>query len=396
MAQYNGTTSVIVDKLYPLIAKQMDKNSRKVNSAIQKFFEKNSEQIYDTAPYDNIYYGKSDIDALFSALEITEQDVVDIMQDCFYWNIPYNPQAAKEPYVVVAICIIKYFAKKNSQKDSEKYGVYLAFSGKFYASIFSGVAFPKAPPSKYRAVMEYVVNNMLNNKFVLKEKGTMFGAVQSLVDTWLDFYWSDLKGKQLDEEIGKMIQQLRDRIKSFLMNIAKMYNKAYQEKLYLNYESQNESEEEFRLTDNDSVRATRYTESSVSYLTSHSVSLQICQKCRDQNITATELKALMESILLDKKNINEVYRVVNILICDFIRYYPDKQVGSVDFIAHSIKAKPNTKDKYILEMQDIIVKWLNDNSVNYRRRRRRASTDASYRRAVTLYIVLSICQVVNK
>ena len=47
MAQYNGTTSVIVDKLYPLIAKQMDKNSRKVNSAIQKFFEKNSEQIYD-------------------------------------------------------------------------------------------------------------------------------------------------------------------------------------------------------------------------------------------------------------------------------------------------------------------------------------------------------------
>jgi hypothetical protein len=75
-----------------------------------------------------------------------------------------------------------------------------------------------------------------------------------------------------------------------------------------------------------------------------------------------------------------------------MRYYPDKSVGSVDFIAHSIKPKPNTKDKYIIELQDIIIKWLTDNSVNYRRRRKRPATDASYRRSVTLYITLIICK----
>jgi hypothetical protein len=220
----------------------------------------------------------------------------------------------------------------------------------------------------------------------------MFAAVQALVQTWINFYKSDLKGKQTDEEIGKMIQQLRDRVKSFLMNIAKQYNKAYEEKLYLNYETQNETQEEFRLTDNDSLRATRYTEATVSYIMTHAVSLEICQKCKDENVSATEIKAIMEAICGNKSNINEIYRVVNILICDFMRYYPDKSVGSVDFIAHSIKPKPNTKDKYIIELQNIIIKWLTDNSVNYRRRRKRPATDASYRRSVTLYITLIICK----
>ena len=390
--KYNGDTTVIVDKLYPLVAKSMATNSNKVKQAVQKFFQENSEQIYDIAPFDNILYTKTDIDNLFKAIGITEEQVCDIMKDCFYWDIPYNPQAAKEPYVLVSICIMKYYLIQGKDKDAEMMGVYLAFSGKFYASIFAGVAFPKAPPSKYRAVMEYVVNNMLTNKFILKEKGTMFAAVQALVQTWINFYKSDLKGKQTDEEIGKMIQQLRDRVKSFLMNIAKQYNKAYEEKLYLNYETQNETQEEFRLTDNDSLRATRYTEATVSYIMTHAVSLEICQKCKDDNVSATEIKAIMEAICGNKSNINEIYRVVNILICDFMRYYPDKSVGSVDFIAHSIKPKPNTKDKYIIELQDIIIKWLTDNSVNYRRRRKRPATDASYRRSVTLYITLIICK----
>ena len=134
---------------------------------------------------------------------------------------------------------------------------------------------------------------------------------------------------------------------------------------------------------------------SVNYITTRSVDLEICQRCKDENITATELKSIMDSILGNKDNLDDIYRVINILIADFIRYYPDKEVGSVDFIAHSIKAKPNSKDKYILEMKDIITKWLMDNSVNYRRRRNRPATDASYRRAVLLYFTLTICKAVN-
>ena len=55
--------------------------------------------------------------------------------------------------------------------------IYLSFSGKFYPSIHYGL-FPKFPPSEYRHIMEYVVNNKLNNKYDLKREGSVFGPAE--------------------------------------------------------------------------------------------------------------------------------------------------------------------------------------------------------------------------
>ena len=391
MDKYSNTTSVIIDKLYPVIAKSLDKNLSKFKNNIFDFINDNSSQLYDVAPYDVIYFKQKDIDNIFKSLGITEQEVIEIMRDCFFWKIPYNPPAAKEPYVLVCMMAIRYCLIQKKKKEAELITIYLAFSGKFYASLFTGVVFTKVAPSKYKTVMDYVVNNMLTDKFSLRTQGNVFGAIKLLCVTWLDTYGNDLIGKIDDDEVGKMIQQLRDREKSFLMNIAKLYYSAYENKNYLNYETDNLSDgAEFRITDNDSLKATRYTETAINYLVTNSVSLNICNKCKDQNIKATEVKDIMESILSDKNNLNDLYRVVNILICDFMRNYPNKSVGSVDFIANSIKMKPNTKDAYILEMKKIILNWLDENSPNYRRRKSRVATAISYYKAVLMYLVLAI------
>lgn len=391
MDRYDRSTSVIIDKLYPMIAKSLDKNLSKFKNAIFDFINANSSQLYDIAPYDVIYYKQRDIENLFKAVGFTDKEVESIMVDCFYWKLPYNPQAAKEPYVLVCMMAIRYCLIQKKRKEAELITVYLAFSGKFYASLFTGVAFPTVPPSKYKTVMDYVINNMLTDKFDLRTQGNVFGAVRSLCLTWLDTYGPDLMGKVDDDKVGKMIQQLRDREKSFLMNIAKLYYSAYENKNYLNYETDNLSDgTEFRITDNDSLKATRYTENTINYLVTNAVSLQICNKCKDQNIKATEVKDIMESIISDKNNLNDIYRVVNILICDFMRNYPGKSVGSIDFIANSIKMKPNSKDKYILEMKETILHWLDENSASYRKRKSRVATAISYYKAVLMYLVLAI------
>lgn len=391
MDKYSNITSVIIDKLYPIIAKSLDKNLSKFKNNIFDFINDNSSQLYDVAPYDVIYFKQKDIDNIFKSLGITEQEINEIMKDCFFWKIPYNPPAAKEPYVLVCMMAIRYCLINKKKKDAELITIYLAFSGKFYASLFTGVVFTKVAPSKYKTVMDYVVNNMLTDKFSLRTQGNVFGAIKLLCVTWLDTYGDYLIGKPDDDEVGKMIQQLRDREKSFLMNIAKLYYSAYENKNYLNYETDNLSDgDEFRITDNDSLKATRYTENAINYLVSNSVSLTICNKCKDQNIKATEVKDIMESILSDKNNLKDLYRVVNILICDFMRNYPNKSVGSVDFIANSIKMKPNSKDAYILEMKKIILNWLDENSPNYRRRKSRVATAISYYKAVLMYLVLAI------
>lgn len=392
MDNYNKTTFVIVNDLYPIVAKLLDKNLNKFKNNIFDFINYNSSQLYDIAPYDAIYFRQSDIDNLFKSLEFTEKDVISIMENCFYWKLPYNPQAAKEPYVLVCMMAIRYCLIRKKRKEAELITIYLAFSGKFYTSLFTGVVFPTVPPSKYKTVMDYVINNMLTDKFDLRTQGNVFGAVRSLCITWLNTYGSDLVSNDIDDDgVGKMIQQLRDREKAFLMNIAKLFYAAYENKNYLNYETDNLSDgTEFRITDNDSLKATRYTENTINYLVSNAVSLRICNKCKDQNIKATEVKDIMESIISEKGNLNDLYRVVNILICDFMRNFPNKSIGSVDFIANSIKMKPNTKDKYILELKTTILRWLDENSPNYRRRKSRIPTANSYYKAILMYLVLSI------
>ena len=276
-------------------------------------------------------------------------------------------------------------------KEAEITTIYLVFNGKIYASLYAGVIFPKAPPSKYRTVMDYVVNNMLNDKFDLRLYKNVFGAVRNLCLTWLNAYGKKLTGHPNDDDVGKMVQQIRDRTRSFLYNISSLYYEAYENKNYLNYETDNLSDtDEFRITDNDSLKATRYTQNTVNYLLNNTVSLQIANKCKDQNIKATEVKDIMESILADKSYLDDLYRVINILICDFFKNNPGKSVNSIDFIAHSIKTKPNTKDKYILELKQIILHWLDENSDNYRRRKSRTATAISYYKAILMYITLAI------
>lgn len=393
MPNYDNDSNVIIEKLYPMVKNSLDKSTTGFKRVISEFINSRYDDLYAPSPYDIIYFNQKDIDKIFQSLGITEQQVAEVMKECWFWDQPYNPQCAKEPYVMTLMCIIRYFLLKNKSKDAEITCIYLAFSGKFYASLF-GMAFPTAYPIKYKECMDYVVNNMLTDKFSLRKEGHVFGAIRSLCITYLDTYIGQLKGKPTDDEMGKLVQQLRDRERSFIMNIAKLYYQAYENKLYMQYYTDNlEDGAEFRITDNDAIRAARYTENTMSYLTNSDVSLEICNKCKDQNIKPTEIKYIMESIFSNNKNLDSVRRVVNILICDFMRHYPGKPVSSVEFISHSIKAKPNIKDEYIIELKDIILSWLDENSEQYRKRKSRKATQMSYYRAVLLYIVLIINKV---
>lgn len=387
---YGKITSEIVLKLYPMVEKSLDKSIAPLKRVISNFINKNYNLLYAIAPYDRIYFTQNDINALFEAFSFTEQDVIRVMENCYFWGKPINPQCIKEPYIQVLMMTIRYMLIKGKMKDAELVAIYFAFSGKVYASVH-GLIFPTAPPSKYPAVMDYVVNNMLTEKFDLRREGTVFGAIRSLCITWLNTYGPELKKKPDDEEIKNMIQQMRDRVRAFIAKIAQLYYEAYENKYYLNFETDNLSDgTEFRLTDNDAQKATRYTENAINYLVSNSVSLQICNRCKDQNIKATEIKDIMEAIVSNNDNLPSLRRVINILICDFMRNYNGKSVSSVEFISYSIKAKPNTKDQYLIELKETITRWLDENSENYRRRKSRIATQNSYYKAILMYLVLVI------
>ena len=210
-------TSVIIKKLYPMVETALNKNDSKFRNNIAKFINDRHELLFAIAPYDRIYFNQTDIDNMYKSLGITEKEVTDIMKETYFWDKPYNPQCAKEPYVETLMMCIRYYLKHSKQKYAELTTIYLAFSGKFYASLH-GMEFPVAPPSKYPTVMDFVVNNMLTDKYDLKREGIVFGAVKSICKTWLNTYEDILRNPD-DEENAELIKQLHGRIKSFIINL---------------------------------------------------------------------------------------------------------------------------------------------------------------------------------
>lgn len=393
MASYvvKDPTLVIYKEIYPIIEEKLKTRTNQYKGMMADFINRNHRYIFDIAPYSMIYYRDSDKKDYFKSLNIEEVEIVNHLKNCFFWNTSYNPDCIKEAMVVCSMCAIKYFLKNKKQKEAELSMIYLCFSGKFYASLFSAY-FPKAAPDKNRAVMDYVINNSLSNKFDLKQTGSVFGAIQNMVTTYINTYKDDIIGDLDDDELGWYIQQLRDREKHFFRNIAEKYYEAYENRSYLNSEHENLDNElgQFNLTENDSNRAARYTQNSLMYMLNNSVSMGFCNSCKDSLVSAMEIKDIMEAILGNKDNIPDIQKVISIIICDFIKNNPKRRIGSADFFAYTRQAKPNTKDSYINDLKKTIVSWLDENSSNYRRRKSRQATANSYYNAIILYFTLAI------
>lgn len=381
-------TKVIVPKIYPIIESAMKKNNAAYKKNIEKFIKTRSTDLYDTVPIRRIPFGAEDVNDFFIAIKVDKKQITEYLSQTYYWNMDFNPRAAKDEFTIAMMMVIRYFIMGNKDKEAEVAATYLAFSGKFYPSIHSQ-KFP-IPPEKYRHVMEYVLNNMLTNKFDLKREGSVIGAIRSLCRTWLGTYKSKFKDPD-DEDIADMIQQLHGRIKSLLGNIASAYYDAYERRdVYFAYSSDSAEQDTFRIADTDSLSAERAVENSINWITAKGVDYRLCKHASDRNVTTDEIKSIIESIQEDNDNLILIRELISLLIYDYFIHSKEKDVRSYEFVRHSIVAKPNSKDKNIVRIKEIVENWLNENSPQYRKRKSRPDTKSSYNKSILTYYVLVI------
>lgn len=385
---------IILQKIYPKIAKSLSSNTNKFKKCVADYIQLRSKELYDTCPCDRIYFGIDDTENFYKALNISPEEIKKDLSQTYYFNMTkFNPAAAKDEFTIAVMNVIRYFYVNNKKNEAELAGIYLAFSGKFYPSIHYG-RFPTVPPSEHRHVMEYVVNNMLSNKFDIKKEGSLFGAIRSIVNTWLKGYGSRFKTFD-DEDVAYLIQQLHNRIKSFLTNIAEIYYKVYDDKdYYLSYDSDrmevNDKGTMVQLADNDSLKAERAITKTMSYLNNHSVDMRICKTASDNNVKITEVYSIIEGILSDNENISEVKEFISCIIYDYLSNSETKDIRGIDFISYSITPKPNSKNPIIIKQKEILEKWLDEKSPNYRKRKSREATRVSYHKSILTYFVLTI------
>lgn len=383
-------SDVLVKKLYPKVEAKAKTNVNKLKQNIAKFMEVRASQLYDIAPCDRIVFGGQDIENFFKALGITEREVKEILSQTYYYPVAnFNPRAAKDEFTVTTLLLVRYFYLKKMHKETELFSIYLAFSGKFYPSIHYS-SYPVVPPSEHRHVMEYVVNNILSNKFDIKREGSVFAAIKSICKTWLETYDDKLKRCD-DEDVVYLIQQLHNRIKSFMKNIAEVYYDVYDNKdSYMTYDGDNLSEDNYHIADSDSLRIERHVEKTMSNLNNASIDYKMCKMASDSNVKTDEVKGIMELVLNDTDNLPEVKELVRSIVTEYFTNSKNKDIRDIDFISKSITPKPNSKNPNIIRQREIIEGWLDDKSPAYRKRKSREATKSSYHKSVMTYIVLLI------
>ena len=382
-------TDVLVKQLYPKVANSLDKGLNRYKSCISRFIGNRNKELFDIAPCDRIYFGQTDLDDFYISLGITEVDIRKVLEGTYYYHIPaFNPRAAKDEFTVAQMMAIRYFFLKKKEKELELSLIYLAFSGKFYPSIHYAM-FPKVQPSEHRYVMEYVVNNELSQKYDLKSQGNVIGAIKSVCKTWVASYEKRFKEMD-DEDVVYLIQQLHNRIKSFMKNIASLYYKAYEDKEYLTYDSENHSEEGYRLVGTDSTKAQKAIEKTMTVITSSDINYKLCKMASNNDVHTEEVKSIIESIMNDKDSLVEIRELVTLIICTYFEQSKTKDIRDIDFITFSVAPKPNSKDPHILRQKEIVENWLEDGSPAYRKRKTRLATKNSYFRSVFVYFTLLI------
>lgn len=381
-------TRVAVNKIYPVVDNSLSKsaNVTAYRKNIENFIKARSTDLYDTVPMRRIPFLQEDIDDFFKAVKIDKNQITSFLTETYYWNMNFNPRAAKDEFTMTMMMVIRFFILENKMKDAEISAIYLAFSGKFYPSIHSQKW--KIPPEQYRYVMEYVLNNVLTMKYDLKREGSVFGAVRSICLTWLNTYKSKFKNPD-DEDVADMIQQLHGRIKSFLGNIASAYYDAYAKKdVWFTYSSDSNEQDTYRVADSDSLLAERCVENAMNVITSRQVNYRLCRYASDKNVKTDEIKSIIESIQEDPDNLPLIRELYQITVAEYFNESKEKDVSSYDFIAKTIVAKPNTKNKNIIRQKQIIEEFLNENSPAYRKRKSRDATRSSYHRSILTYYVL--------
>ena len=382
--------TVILKGIYPMVDKALS-NSTILNSykkLVGEFIARRSESLYSPAPLDRIYYTMDDRDNLFKTLKIDIKDVANILRNTYYYPNPnFHPAYAKDELTIVALCIFRYFyIYKKDPKLIDMSLIYLTFSGKMYPSVHYG-SFPIAP-SENEHVMMYVVNHELNDQFDLKKHGTIVGALKSKGYNWAETYRDRLKDFE-DDDVVYVIQQFRDRMKSFMTNIAEVFYDVYDNKdKFMSYDSDDIGDESYRLADNDSLKIERIVEGTMSNVTGKGVDLKLAKLSSSQYVKTQELSGIIETIVEDRNNIPIIKEFITILVSEYFTNNTDKDITNPRFISTSIASKPNTKNPAIIRQGEILETWLDVNSPSYRKRKNRLATKLAYHKVVLTYFTL--------
>ena len=160
----------------------------------------------------------------------------------------------------------------------------------------------------------------------------------------------------------------------------------------MNYDSDDYSEENYHIADNLSYQIKRITDATVLKLNTYGPNMALANLAAQiTQVSQNEIRNVITH--LTDKDTEDVRKLCELILILFLSD-PKNDLSSIrtqEFLLTSIEIykKSNTNDKVILDMKDILSKWLTKYSPKYNKTNRQA-TLSNFRKSIFVYFVLYI------
>lgn len=369
----------------PLIENNMNKESEnKLTESILHYIDRNNKVLFDIGPTYRLLFSDIDKKLIFDTSGIDESIIKEAVKNSQYtgsaWKIATNP------FNVLCTMMIRHFLIQNNTKAEKLCLMYLSLH------LYSSIHFKYFKYEPEVNIMEYTVNH-LNNKYLIKQLGSLMKAIDNTAMTSHETYSKALK-KGDDRDIVYYINALKTRLDGLIKNIANEFYDNHKNKRYLNFDSDSMDEDNYHIADSDTFALTRETDKITLKMMTNGADMNLVKIASEWNkVSELEIRNTVVKLLENDEDAKKVRTMVNRILELFIIEYRNnpKYIKTNKFLYECLQIykKSNTNDKSIIEIKSILDDWLKKGSKTYVKTKRDA-TLSDFRKALYVFFVLSI------
>jgi len=288
------------------------------------------------------------------------------------WFVTTNPT-----YVILTSVIIYYLLNKGEDLKIRMVLYFLTMP------IFSSTMSQFFKTGVNKEIMDYTIANLTQKNYI-KTEGSIIKMLGKTAEVTLVAYRDDLKEIKDKESYLIFISGLETRISKNIKNIAKKYYENYEKGNYLNTDTDNLDEENYRIISSDTLRVSTLATKTSMNLSTIGFDSRIVKQAKNlsRDVNINKLYGFLDSIVVDhKEDLREfIIRLIEIL---YIKGYTVDDAKSPVFLKVGIEAyRSNSDDKTILFIKDMLEEWVNIKS----------STKHNYKRSIYYTFILTIQQ----
>lgn len=379
-------TTVLYDELVTRLRTPALANKFSFIKIVASYIDKNAESLMIMGPYKKLMFIEKDVlPPMYALLGMTDKEVTAIIKQCPLIKSHFNTLNNPFFFMMTALAMIYGDQTDARSKEAEECAM-LFMALRFYSSRQQQMW----PYEANQEIMEYTINN-LNNKYMIKTEKTIFGVLKRIVHGNNETVGSVLRKTHTDKYFMYFITNVSTKINNTLSNIWKEYKKNYDNKKYLNSDSDRYDDENDTIKDlsNISSTITGMSERVYGRIKTNPISDKMLLDAT--NITKLKISSVKSTLaeLIDHET--DVLKELITLILQSFFLNPKNTTSMVKskyfaiFCLNNYKVS-NSKDPLILRIKEILDIWIKEYGSKYIRLNREA-TLINFRKAIYIYIV---------